>query len=223
MPLSLVINQHLAETLASENATLAVRPCESVNSIILCPCDTYHADMTPLGFALHSAPADPSPPAIPPQESFNSKGRSVEAFEGERARWEEELDAMRAAMEAMAAERDGARKMAGAANERSGLLAAELVGLEEQLLKARAQHLKLERDVVRFSLWNHGTDIEMRVQRISLTALLLFDEVTGSDPYHVPCVRRARRSWQRTRQSSSAAASPPPQPTGRTCGTRSRL
>lgn len=49
----------------------------------------------------------------------------------------------------MAAERDGARKMAGAANERSSLLAAELVGLEEQLLKARAQHLKLERDLVR--------------------------------------------------------------------------
>lgn len=87
-----------------------------------------------------------------PQESFNSQGRSVESFENERSRWQAELQLAVSAAEAAALERDGARKLLGAANERAAVLAAELVGLEEQGLRARAQQLRLERELVRFSV-----------------------------------------------------------------------
>ncbi|EFJ28930.1 hypothetical protein SELMODRAFT_440989 [Selaginella moellendorffii] len=80
-------------------------------------------------------------------EDYNQQGAKVNELKDELARFQQEFRSQEAVLKNLKAERDRAVQESTSAIERSRGFAAEIVGLEEKILKTRSQELKSQKEV----------------------------------------------------------------------------
>ncbi|EFJ13634.1 hypothetical protein SELMODRAFT_424255 [Selaginella moellendorffii] len=80
-------------------------------------------------------------------EDYNQQGAKVNELKDELARFQQEFRSQEAVLKNLKAERDRAVQESTSAVERSRGFAAEIVGLEEKILKTRSQELKSQKEV----------------------------------------------------------------------------
>ncbi|CAH1418735.1 unnamed protein product [Lactuca virosa] len=95
-------------------------------------------------------------------DSYNQQGGVVNQLKLDMERLQEEIKAQLVELEAMRIEYGNAQLECSAADERSKLLASEVIGLEEKALRLRSNELKLERQ-----LENLEAEMSSQKRRIS--------------------------------------------------------
>lgn len=97
-------------------------------------------------------------------DTYNQQGGVVNQLKLDMERLQEEIKAQLVELEAMRTEYGNAQLECSAADERSKLLASEVIGLEEKALRLRSNELKLERQL-------ENMEAEMSSQKRKISSL----------------------------------------------------